>query len=313
MPIRSATRRGASALAVVGAVAVLVGCGVGEGDTPEDVALRVTDDVGRKVVLDRSDADVSGEDTVVRLLQRNTDVRAESGGTFVRAIGGVEAEQDAAGRSLDWVYFHNGVLADRGAAEIRVGDGDHIWWDRQDYEAARMGAVVGAFPRPFRVADRTAIDLACAEPGGSACTTAVRRLDEAGVSATPRALDAPITAAAGAPRMLVGTWRALRTTPGVDRLEQGPRRSGVLARVDRDGRTLTTLDRAGDATRAHRDRWGLVAAVLPTPKQAVWVVTGADEEAATAAAAALRTDDLAGRFAVRVDGNRVAALPEDDR
>ncbi|MCK9249720.1 MAG: DUF4430 domain-containing protein [Solirubrobacteraceae bacterium] len=293
--------------------AALAGCGVGGGETPEDVSLLVTDDLGARVILDRPDAEVSGEDTVVRLLQRNTDVDAASGGTFVRGVAGVEAEQDATGRTLDWVYFRNGMLASRGAAETRVEDGDHVWWDRQEYARARMGAVVGAFPAPFRVGDEVAIDLACATPDGDACAAAVRRLGQAGVPATPRALDAPITAPAGAPRMLVGTWRRIRESGAVGPLEQGPRRSGVFARLDPDGRTLTVLDRAGEATSTLRGGWGLVAAVRPTPKLAVWVVTGPDEANVRRAAAALRPDRLKGRFAVRVDGGDAVPIPEAPR
>src|SRR5690606_28861186 len=98
--------RGAG-LAVLAGLA-LAGCGVGAGEAPEDVGLRVSDRFGTAAVLDRTPADVAGEDTVVRLLQRNAKVETSSGGTFVASIEGRAGGVDDA----YWVFFRNGAYSD---------------------------------------------------------------------------------------------------------------------------------------------------------------------------------------------------------
>ena len=50
---------------------LLAGCGLGSGETPRDVALRVTDDFGGGAISDSGHPRLEGEDTVMRLLRRN--------------------------------------------------------------------------------------------------------------------------------------------------------------------------------------------------------------------------------------------------
>ncbi|WP_026912598.1 DUF4430 domain-containing protein [Patulibacter minatonensis] len=282
---------------------LLTGCGLGAGETPTDVTLRVTDGFGRRTILQSATPKIEGEDTIMRLLRRNARVDTAYGGAFVTAVSGREGGERADGRTRDWIYFVNGVQAEKGATSIRVHDGDHIWWDRQETGLAAVGAVVGSFPAPLR-GDGARPDLACADPAGEACRTTVDRLRAAGVATQPRALDDRSPSATV--RVLVGAWPALRREDGARAFARGPRASGVLAVPVRGG--LAAYDAAGRSGPLLR-RWGLVAAMRPRGSGVTWLVTGATEADATAAAAALREPTLRGRFAVLVRGDRTSPLP----
>lgn len=302
-------RRLALAALPLVAGAALAGCGVGAGDAPDDVGLRVSDGFGRRTILDRPDPKVEGDDTVMRLLQRNVDVETGAGGGFVEAIDGLAGGEDRDGNAQDWLYFRNGVQADRGAAAVRLADGDRIWWDRENWRVARVMAVVGSFPAPFLHGTdgrRTSVEVVCATPAGAACRTTVARLGAAGVTA--RSVAWRTTAEPTAIRLLVGPWARVRRDPLARRIEAGPKLSGVFARPSAAG--ISPLDRQGEAGPSLRRDWGLIAATRKTSEPPTWVVTGATEADAARAATVLRPSTLAGRFAVLLRGDRPSGLPE---
>lgn len=297
-------RRLAALVAVASAMA-LGGCGLGAGETPKDVTLRVSGDFGGRRVVDLARPRIAGEDTVMRLLRRNATVRTGFGGAFVTAIDGRAGGERADGGGRDWIYFVNGVFADRGATTLRVHDGDRIWWDLQDARLASVGAVVGSFPAPLR-GPGDPVDVACAAPTGASCRTTQARLRAAGVRTAVRPLDAPAPPGTGRPTVLVGAWPVLRDDARATPLGRGPKSSGVLAVPVRGG--LAAYDAAGRSSPLIR-RWGLVAAMRPRGSDVVWLVTGGTERDATSAADALREGTLRGRFAVLVRGGAVGPLP----
>ncbi len=70
-----------SVLVVMLAAFVAASCGVGAGESSDGVQLRVTSDFGKNVIADETDLKTSGEETVMRLLQRNVDgVKTRFGG-----------------------------------------------------------------------------------------------------------------------------------------------------------------------------------------------------------------------------------------
>lgn len=291
------------------AAAALGGCGVGAGDAPEGVQLRVSDGFGSRTIVDRQDPKVEGEDTVMRLLQRNADVKSGSGGGFVESIDGLAGGEDRDGNAQDWLYFRNGVQADRGAAAVRLADGDRIWWDRENWRVARVMAVTGSFPAPFLHGTdgrRQPVEVVCATPSGTACRTTVARLGAAGVTA--RSVAWRTTAKPTAIRLLVGPWATVRRDPLARRIASGPKVSGVFAVPSADG--IRPLDRQGAAGPSVRRDWGLIAATRRSNEPPTWVVTGATEADAARAATVLRPSTLAGRFAVLLRGDRPSGLPE---
>jgi hypothetical protein len=279
---------------------------VGAGKPSTDATLLVTRDFGRTVMLDEDRPEIRGSDTVMRLLQRNAKVATRFGGGFVQSIDGVEGGHSG-GRPVDWFFYLDGALSERGAADVRVRDGAAVWWDHHDWGSGPAGgaAVVGSFPAPFRGAPTR---LACAPADSVACGTVRAALRRAGA----RVQDAAVgdVARGEGPGVLVGAYSAIRAAAPARKLEHGPETSGVYAKPSRDGRNLTLLDERARRTRTLRAGAGLLAATRDGDRPSVWTVTGTDDAGVEAAAAALETDVLRGRFAVAVQRGAPVALPE---
>ncbi len=290
----------------VGALAALTlgACGAGAGSPSSQARLLVTGDFGRTVVVRDDAPEVRGADTVMRLVQRNAKVTTRYGGGFVESIDGLAGGQRG-GRPVDWFFYVDGVLSDRGAASVRVRDGDVVWWDHHDWGSGpgSGSAVVGSFPAPFT---RRAA-LACVPRGTPACGAAREALTRAGArvdDAAPAAL-----AVGDVPGMLVGAYAALRDTAAGRLLRLGPQSSGVYARPARDGRAIALLDDRGHRVRSAGAGAGLIAATRTEGHAPVWIVTGTDDTGVQAAAGALTRQHLRDRFAVAVQGVDATALP----
>jgi hypothetical protein len=185
------------------------------------------------------------------LLMRNATVQTRYGGGFVESIDGLSGGREA-GRPVDWFYYVNGMQAAKGAAETDVRPGDRVWWDLHDWsQTEEVPAVVGSFPEPFvhgLEGRRLPVRLECADLEADPCRTVAARLRAAGAILGL----AGIGPSGGAPntlRVLVGTWPQVRGDPGAQSIEQGPRTSGVYARISGAGRTLALLDGQGATVR----------------------------------------------------------------
>ena len=141
-------RRVALAVAAVAAVAALgalaaLGGRFGEPDAGT-ATLWITRDGGRVLLQDER---VPAGLTALQALDRIADVRTRYGGRYVQAVGGLEGSV-LSGR--DWLYYVNGVYADRGASTYRLREGDVLWWDFHRWGGTTPRTVlVGAFPEPF--------------------------------------------------------------------------------------------------------------------------------------------------------------------
>jgi hypothetical protein len=109
------------------------------------VSLLVTQGFGAQTVV----SDSATEDR--RRRHRDADARAQrEGRDDLRRRLRRKHRRPPGGGSSDWFYYVNGVQASKGAAETKLHDGDHVWWDRHDWSAAdSIPAVVGSFPEPF--------------------------------------------------------------------------------------------------------------------------------------------------------------------
>lgn len=290
---------------------VLAGCGPGAGsaaDAPTGVNVKVTRDFGAKELRDVDADKVRPGDTVMRFLQRNFTVETRYGGGFVQSLEGLSGGKDADGRPVDWFYYVNGIEADRGSATRRITEGDSIWWDRRDWGAAqRVPAVVGSWPEPFVSGEegkRIPAALLC---GGEerSCDEVQTRLGDEGVTGISRT---GINSGLGAKvlRIVVGPWSEIRRDPAAAMLEDGPSASGVFARPGEDAFEL--LDAKGEVAQT-RESVGMVAATRFAEQQPTWLVTGTDDAAVAAAAAALRSDMLTNRFAIAIVNGRAENLP----
>jgi hypothetical protein len=308
------TARALATLAVLAALAV-AGCGFGAGEPTGDVTLTVTRDFGGEVLHEGIDQETASEgDTVMRLLQRDYDVKTRYGGGFVQAIDGVAGGREN-GRRADWFYYVNGIEAPVGAAERRVGAGEDVWWDHHEWDAAqRVPAVVGSFPEPFASGlegKRFPIRLVCVGDAERSCDEVETRLVDEGVKPPSRAV---LEQSGGKEvlRIVVGRWADVRRDSVARSLERGPGASGVFARPSASGDAIALLDADGKTVRTLHAGAGLVAATSGQEQAPTWIVSGTDDVGVAAAAAALTKDRLEQHFALAVDDGRDVPLPVSD-
>jgi hypothetical protein len=299
-------------VALLLALAVLAGCGLGSGDSPAGgTELTVSRNFGAQELGRSKHKTIPGGETVMRQLQRGFTIETRYGGGFVHEIDGVAGGRRS-GRPVDWFFYVNGIESESGAASRRLSPGDRVWWDHHDWgEAMRIPAVVGSFPEPFTSAargKRIPIRIDCANDARRDCREVRERLENAGATvggfgtlgtrAGPEVL-----------RLLVGRWADVRVDPTARRLEKGPKVSGVFARPDAAGSRFELLDPRGDRVRTLGAGAGLVAATRFLDQQPTWVVTGTDAVGVAAAAAALVEDRLKDHFAVALERGREVPLP----
>ena len=269
------------------------------------VSVVVSRDYGAKVLDRSSSGSVKTGETVMRYLQRHFDVTTRYGGGFVQSIEGLSGDADA---QQDWFYYVNGIEADTGSAGRKLADGDHVWWDHRDWQAAqRVPAVVGSWPEPFLTGEegrQIPLAIVCGGPE-RACDEVRSRLAAEGVK---RVSSAGLGAGVGQKllRIVVGPWNKIKTDPAASLLGKGPQASGVFAKATDGG--IQLLDEAGKVT-STLTGGGLIAATRFQDQQPTWIVTGDDDAGVEAAAASLREDILENRFAVAIDHGRGVPLP----
>jgi hypothetical protein len=299
------------AVVLIGAAAAAIGLRTGSGEISGPVSLTVTRDFGAERLGSEDDAHAKTGDTVMRLLQRDFDVRTRYGGGFVQEIDGVSGGRLGT-HPVDWFYYVNGIEAPSGAAQRRVAPGDQIWWDHHVWQTAqRIPAVVGSFPEPFLAGQegrRIPVKLVCAGGVRRSCDEVAQRLTDAGTTGLSRATvqQGP---GEGVLRVIVGPWAEVRRDPVARTLERGPGASGVFARFDPVGRRLLLLDELGETVRTLEQGAGLVAATAQPGQAPTWLVTGTDAVGVDAAAAALQEDRLRDHFAVAISAGHDIPLP----
>jgi hypothetical protein len=303
--------RRALLLLLVLVAALAAGCGLGAGDSKDGGAsMLVTRDFGSRQVGTGEEDPIRGGETAMRMLQRDFDVQTRYGGGFVQSINGVAGGREN-GRPVDWFYYVNGILADRGAAAHKLAAGDRIWWDHHDWGASQdVRAVVGAFPEPFLSGvdgKRLPVRLDCAGDAQEVCDEVADRLGKVGVNAGRSA--AGSFGGVGVLRIKVGRWSEVRNDSAVRLLEKGPRASGVFARPSAAGDEIALLDAQGKVERTLGPGGGLVAATRLGGEAPTWVVTGTDDVGVAAAAAQLQEESLRNNFAIAVEDGRPTPLP----
>ena len=286
------------------------GCALGPGGETGEVELTVTRDYGREQ-LATGTQEAAESDTVLRLLDREAEIETRYGGGFVQSIDGLSGGGED-GRRFDWFFYVNGIESPVGSADYTPTGGDRIWWDYRDWSSAmRAPAVVGSFPQPFAggfEGERWDAEVVCLVLSPT-CELVRDRLAAEGIEA--EVVDGLAAADDDAIRVLVGTWRALRSDRAAGLLSAGPDRSGVFARFTGSG--LELIDERGTVVRTAPDA-GLVAAVRPDDGPPSWLVTGTDPgSVATLAAPLLAAQHLRDRYAIAVTSESgLVGLPYDE-
>ncbi|HTU13575.1 MAG TPA: DUF4430 domain-containing protein [Solirubrobacterales bacterium] len=289
-------------------------CGLGPGSQEGTVELLVTRDYGNEVLVDREIGDLTESETAMRVLDDSAEIETRYGGGFVQSVEGLEGGNED-GRTLDWFFAVNGIVAELGSADFSVTAGDKVWWDYRDWtDAMDVGAVVGAYPAPMATGYGDAdwpVRIECLSDR-AACEVARKQLDKVGVTAE-------IAYEAGSRsddtlRFVVGTWNDIKGDEDAARLEKSPSSSGVFARFESGegpGGTddLIGLDQEAETAREFGPDAGLVAASRRGDGPPVWFLTGGSDTGVMAAAAALTPEDLEHRYAAAVFDGRITSLP----
>jgi hypothetical protein len=304
-------RSSLAALALVLLLAAgLAGCGLGAGERDTGARVLVTRDFGARELGARIVQDAPSSESVLRLLERDFDVRTRYGGGFVQSIEGVAGGRQG-GRPVDWFFYVNGIESSVGAADVDVNDGDRIWWDHHDWSGTpHVPAVVGSFPEPFlhgAEGKRFPVVLECTDDVERACDEVSQRLSAVGVSAARRKLGTGV--GDRTLRVVVGTWRVLRKDQTLGQIDEGPAVSGVYAHFIEDGTQIELFDGHGDPIQVLVEGAGLVAATRLEQGPPTWAITGTDVAGVEAAARALDERRLKRRFALAVDGSGSIGLP----
>jgi hypothetical protein len=292
----------AVAAALTGALAI-AGCGLGAGSTSAGTAtLTVTRDYGAQTVATASEDDPTESETVLRMLDRNTDITTRYGGGFVQSIDGLAGASDGTRRS-DWFFYVNGVESPVGSTQVRVHGGDRVWWDYRDWtNSMSVPAVVGSYPQPFTSAKGT-VSVDCA--GATApCREVAAALEDSGA---PAAVRPGLGKSGSEPRILVGAWGRLRNDPAARQLLRTPSESGVFATFEPSGH-LTELDVQGQPVKTLQSG-GLVAAVRLHDDAPTWIVTGTAMGGVADAASHFDADALRNRYAIALSGDQATPLP----
>ena len=285
-PARTLALAVGAALAV--AVAALAGCGGSADSGPDEIALTVTRDFGATTVVELQHEPLPAPPGLARTLRRYPQTRARAS------------------------LFVNGIAADEPAARVELHDGDRVWLDQHGPTVApAIGAVVGSFPEPFvhgTGGKRLPVRVECDDPRSGPCAAVAEKLVSLGVVAGRSALGR--SAADDTLRVLVGPWPRLRGGDiEADRIDAGPRLSGVFARFDASGRRLVVLDTAGRPARTLGAGTGLIATTAAPERRPVWLVTGTDEAGVRAAARGFDESVLADRFALAISRDLPVAVP----
>ena len=297
-----------ASVAVVAALA-LAGCGLGAGSTPTNVSLLVTQGFGAQTVVSDSRPKIVGADTVMRMLERNARVGTMYGGGFVASIDGLSGDG-----GNDWFYYVNGVQAAKGAAETRLNNGDHVWWDRHDWSAAEsVPAVVGSFPEPFvdgYGGRRYPLRIECTQTGSKACAAVEHAFAAMKIEAFLGCL--LCSQYNLSLRVVVGPYATLTADPAAALLARGVGASGVYARFEGHGTKLALLAPSGRVVHTVGAGAGLVAATRFMGQPPVWFVTGTDAAGVEAAVSAFDAATLDQHFAVAVVGGAAIPLPDQE-
>ncbi len=284
----------------------------GRADINKRVHLRVTRDFGRQVLFSDSVA-WNSKDTVLSLLKRNLDVNTAYGGEFVKSIAGLESGfTSTSGRrqQMDWLYWVNGVAANRGPNQYDLKPGDHIWWDYQSWGQGQMAnAVVGAFPHPF-VGSRVEVLYA---PGcSSQASTLKARLEAQGATG---AKISPLSEAGitgrSVPTLVVGTWENLGEISEISTWMNRGVQSGIYLRVKADG--IEYYNSSGNVAGVVGAGSGAIWSFArgPGDRAPVVVITGTTQEGVDAATNIFINNvrQVEGVFALVVSSNGILRLP----
>jgi hypothetical protein len=114
------------------------------------VRVIISRDFGQTILTDKT-LEINQKSNAMSVLQQATQVETAYGGGFVEGIDGLKTEFGSSGnKKQDWFYFVNGLVANTGALDYPLHDGDIEQWDFHSWSFRQLvPAMIGHFPQPF--------------------------------------------------------------------------------------------------------------------------------------------------------------------
>ena len=287
---------------------------VSVGSAPAQVRLLATMDFGEHALFDVTVGLEAGT-TAMQALHSVADVATSYGDCFVDSINGVGATQQQG----DWFYFMNGIMANSGACDYVLHDGDVEWWDYHDWSFRQnVSATLGCFPAAFvnGYDGRTwPTVVAFEQPFETEAQGILLSLVESGVDEARLVLLAELSSSMRETSNIV-----LVATPDAELVRE------VYGNWDRLGffthlesGTLCTYGASGEETACYTEGVGVLEAVqspwnpsgVGVCENVVVLVSGCDSDGVRAAARTLAEsgDTLSMRCTVIVRGGVVLPVP----
>jgi hypothetical protein len=286
---------GVAALALAVAFFAVRGCAFMPWNSDQGtvaVRLTVTRDFGGEVISDKS-LEVREGSSAMQALQEVADVETSYGGGFIYGVDGMVSGYDGAGSGkTDWFYYINGQMAEVGADELEVGDGDWLLFDYHSwYYSTFTPAFAGCFPEPFVHGYREPPQerLVLYAPGWQEeGEELVDRLLEAGVpSCGLEELSSEWRPREGEYTIVIGPFDELESNHFLVEANGNAERLGLAAYFDGD--ELLVVGESGEVAERLYSGAGLVEAIGPRlgKEGSALMVTGTDGEGVKAALALL--------------------------
>jgi hypothetical protein len=290
---------GVTAVAIVVAFFAVRGCAFMPWNRDAEtvgVRLTVTRDFGGEVLRDES-IEVREGSSAMQALQEVAEVETSYGGGFIYAVDGLISGYDGEdSRKMDWFYYINGQMAEVGAEELEVGDGEWLLFDYHSWEYSTFTpAFAGCFPEPFvhgyREPPRECLVLFA--PGWEEAGEELAGwLREAGTpSCGTEELDPEWRPREGEYAVVIGTMDELEINPFLVDANDNAARLGLS--VFFAGDELVVIDETGEVSERLSSGAGLVEAIGPRlgEEDSALMVTGTDAEGVKSALALLEDWD----------------------
>lgn len=240
--------------------------------------LWVTADYGNRLIWAGTVRFSAGE-SVLKVMKRYVRVDTIYGGGFVQSINGYPGSLPDGRSGRDWFIYNNGVLSNRGAADIICQDGQMIWWDCHSWQgSAFVPAVIGSFPQPFAEAGRVTVVYTGKGTARYARFVAGLMAKRGIATAIKRAEEDQDYASVSEPLVVIGLWNDLNGLKSLGTMLKEPLRYGIFCSFRRG--SLVALNGDGEEIKILGPGSGcIVAAGRGLQDTApVWIITAADPE-----------------------------------
>lgn len=313
------------ALIVIFLLAVLGACAspppVSSIVTPASFSARViiSRDFGQSILINQT-VSINLKSNAMSVLQEVAPVETSYGGSFVEEIDGLRSEYSGVkSNKQDWFYYVNGLVANTGALEYPILNGDIEQWDFHSWDYRQLvPAMIGHFPQPFLSGCRGKIfpTLIVYQEGlGKQAGDIQRYLIESGVKNVEIRLSQQLSEAEKAAHNLVIV--ADPQNQLVTNLNKEWKRLGFSAYFEKGD--LVTIDANNQITARSQSGTGLIQATqnpwnpngIGADENTVWVISGCDQAGINSAVDCLihKLADWQFSYGVVIERGEIIKLP----